>query len=117
MERPIYTARLCDKMLLSESAQCSHHLEFRRARTGTVLFSGGQFVSMLAEDLQWASLKRAHIPWHRLPAAISFDLCLHRVEGGFFRTSCADLAPETTMHISDGPHGFFVLLRRSSIPC
>ncbi len=106
MERPIYTARLRDKMLLSESAQC-YHLEFDVPELEQFAFDAGQFVSMLAEDPNGKPQTRAY-SMASAPRGNQFDLCLDRVEGGFFSNLLCDLVPGDTMQF-DGPHGFFVL--------
>ncbi|MEA2261407.1 MAG: hypothetical protein QOJ51_4232, partial [Acidobacteriaceae bacterium] len=49
MSRPIYTARLTRRLLLSEPAAC-FHLEFTAEGLDQLDFHPGQFVSFLAVD-------------------------------------------------------------------
>lgn len=106
MERNIYTARLIDKLLLSESAQC-YHLEFAIDEVETFSFQAGQFVSMVAPDAHGKQQTRAY-SIASAPRANRFDLCVNRVEGGFFSNLLCDLEPGSTVKFH-GPHGLFVL--------
>ena len=106
MERRIYTARLRDKIVLSESAQC-YHLEFDVPEVEQFSFEAGQFVSMVAVDAQGKHQSRAY-SMASAPRGNRFDICLDRVEGGFFSNLLCDLIPGDTIQF-DGPHGFFVL--------
>lgn len=106
MEQPLYTARLEKKLLLSESAQ-SYHLEFSIPQLASFNFSPGQFVSFLAADPNGKDQMRAYSV-ASAPEANRFDLCLNRVDGGFFSNKLCDLEPGegVTVH---GPYGMFTL--------
>ncbi len=106
LERRIYTARLLDKKLLSESAQC-YHLEFDVPELETFTFEAGQFVSMVAEDSRGKSQTRAY-SIASAPRGNRFDLCLDRVDGGFFSNQLSDMQPGSTAQFH-GPYGLFVL--------
>ncbi len=106
MERKIYTARLLQKSLLSEPAQC-FHLQFAVEGLDSFDFLAGQFVSMVATDSRGKQQTRAY----SIASAArgnAFDLCLNRVEGGFFSNMLADLSPGSTVQFH-GPHGLFTL--------
>lgn len=106
MERRIYTAQLTNKLLLSEPAQC-FHLEFEVPELEHFAFEAGQFVSMVAVDNRGKQQTRAY----SIASAARgncFDLCVNRVEGGFFSNLLCDLGPGATMEFH-GPHGLFVL--------
>lgn len=106
MERTLYTARLERKVCLSESAQC-FHLEFVVDGLDNFDFTPGQFISILAVDARGKQENRAY-SIASAPRGNRFDLCLNRVEGGYFSNYLADL-PEGGAIQFDGPHGFFVL--------
>ncbi len=106
MERIIYTARLLEKMLLSEPMQC-YHLEFEVADLENFSFQAGQFVSMVADDSHGKHQTRAY-SIASAPRKNYFDLCLNRVENGFFSNLLCDLEPGATVQFH-GPHGLFVL--------
>ncbi len=106
MERKIYTARLLRKLLLSEPAQC-FHLEFEVEGLDHFRFDAGQFVSMLATDSQGKHQTRAY-SIASAPRENFFDLCVNRVENGFFSNLLCDLEPGATLQFH-GPHGLFVL--------
>ena len=106
MERKTYKARLLQKLLLSEPAQC-YHLEFAVEGLDRFRFDAGQFVSMLATDSQGKHQTRAY----SIASAARencFDLCVNRVENGFFSNLLCDLQPGETLSFH-GPHGLFVL--------
>jgi ferredoxin-NADP reductase len=104
MERQLYTARLVHSRALSERTK---HLEFRVAELPKFDFQAGQFVSMKAmhDDRE---LTRAYSIASPPRADNSFDLCLNRVDTGFFSNFLCDLAEggEVKFH---GPHGYFVM--------
>jgi ferredoxin-NADP reductase len=106
LARQLYTARLEQKLLLSERAQC-FHLEFSAPELGSFDFIPGQFVSTVAEDGNGKQQTRAY-SIASAPRANCFDLCVNRVEGGFFSNLLCDLEPgaEVKFH---GPHGLFTL--------
>ena len=89
MERKLYTARLERKTCISESAQC-FHFEFVVDELEKFDFIPGQFVSTVATDQRGKQQTRAY----SIASASSgnrFDLCVNRVEGGFFSNHLADL--------------------------
>jgi ferredoxin-NADP reductase len=107
--REIYTARLNRKDCISEEAQC-FHFEFAVEHMESFPFSAGQFVSAVAKDENDKQQTRAY----SIASAADgnrFDLCVNRVENGFFSNHLADL-PDLpvggTIQIH-GPHGHFVL--------
>ena len=106
MERKIYTARLLNKALLSEPSQC-YHLEFEVAELERFSFEAGQFVSMIAQDSHGKHQTRAY-SIASAPRENYFDLCLNRVENGFFSNLLCDLDLGATVQFH-GPHGLFVL--------
>ena len=113
MARQLYTARLENKLLLSEPAQC-FHLEFSVPELDSFDYVSGQFVSTVAEDASGKQQTRAY----SIASAASgnrFDLCVNRVEGGFFSNRLCDLEPgqEVQFH---GPHGLFTL-RQPLVDC
>lgn len=106
MERQIYTARLKSKLLLSERAQC-YHLEFEVPNLKHFGFEAGQFISMLATDGSGKHQTRAY-SIASAPRCNRFDICVNRVENGFFSNLLCDLEPDATVPFH-GPHGLFVL--------
>ncbi len=106
MARQIYTARLDRKICLSEPAQC-FHLEFHVEETPEFVFTAGQFVSMLADDASGKTQTRAY-SIASAPRRNEFDICVNRVEGGFFSNLLADLHEGDTLKFH-GPHGLFLL--------
>ncbi len=109
MARDLYTARLVRKECISQAAQC-FHFEFVIDELENFSFTAGQFVSAVEEDSQGKEQTRAY----SLASAANgnrFDLCLNRVEGGFFSNRLADL-PDLpvggTIQVY-GPNGFFTL--------
>ena len=106
MERLLYTARLQRKYCLSEPAQC-FHLEFKVDELAEFDFVAGQFVSMVADEPSGKSQTRAY-SIASAPRGNEFDLCVNRVEGGFFSNLLCDLNEGESMKFH-GPHGFFLL--------
>ncbi len=109
MARELYTARLEQKDCISESTQC-FHFQFVLDELESFPFASGQFISAVAEDAYGKQQTRAY----SIASAASgnrFDLCVNRVEGGFFSNHLADL-PDLpiggTIRIH-GPHGHFIL--------
>ena len=98
MERRMYSARLLEKKLLAESSQC-HHLEFDMPELENFAFEAGQFISMVAEDSRGKSQTRAY-SIASAPRGNRFDLCLDRVDGGFFSNQLADVKPGATHSFS-----------------
>ena len=106
MARQLYTARLQQKLLLSEPMKC-FHLEFSVEELHEFPFVAGQFISAVAEDANGKTQTRAY-SIASAPRDNRFDLCLNRVEGGFFSNLLCDLEPGDKMQFH-GPHGLFTL--------
>ena len=106
MERKLYTARLSAKLLLSERAQC-FHLQFVVEELDSFEFLAGQFVSLVSTDSRGKSQTRAY-SIASAPYGNCFDLCLNRVEGGYFSNLLADMEVGQTVQFH-GPHGLFTL--------
>jgi ferredoxin-NADP reductase len=88
--RQLYTARLTRRLLLSERADC-FHLEFTIEELEKFDFQPGQFVSAVAYDATGKQQTRAY-SIASAPRGNQFDVCVNRVEGGFFSNlldSCA----------------------------
>ena len=109
MARPTYTARLLKKICISESAQC-FHLEFIIDELEHFDLAAGQFLSAVAVDQRGKSQTRAY-SIASAANANRFDLCVNRVEGGFFSNHLADLTdlPVGGTIQVHGPHGNFNL--------
>jgi ferredoxin-NADP reductase len=109
LARETYTARLERKVCISEAAQC-YHFEWVLDGLESFNFSAGQFVSAVALDANGKQQTRAY----SIASAANgnrFDLCVNRVEEGFFSNHLADLpdlpiGAEIQVH---GPHGHFIL--------
>jgi ferredoxin-NADP reductase len=106
LERELYTARLARKLLLSESPDC-FHLEFTIDELDTFDFQPGQFLSFVAPDERGKQQTRAY-SLASAPHANQFDLCLNRVDGGFFSSLLCDLEVGQSVPFH-GPHGMFTL--------
>jgi ferredoxin-NADP reductase len=106
MARVHHTVRLIEKVLLSESAQC-FHLTFEVENMPAFGFDAGQFVSLLAPDARGKMQVRAYSV-ASAPRGNCFDLCVNRVEGGFFSNLLADMNHGDTLQMH-GPHGLFTL--------
>jgi ferredoxin-NADP reductase len=106
LDRQLFTARLQQKLLLSDPAQC-YHLEFSIDELSHFDFAPGQFISCIAVDDRGKSQTRAY-SIASAPRANQFDLCVNRVEGGFFSKLLCDLEPGQTVQFH-GPHGLFTL--------
>ncbi|HZB89299.1 MAG TPA: FAD-dependent oxidoreductase [Terracidiphilus sp.] len=109
MEREFHTARLLHKECISELAQ-TYHFEFVLDDLEAFPFIPGQFISAVAEDRTGHEQTRAY-SLASAPRANRFDLCLNRVEGGFFSNRLADLpdVPVGGLVRVYGPNGFFTL--------
>jgi ferredoxin-NADP reductase len=106
LPRQTYTARLEKKACISEVAQC-YHLEFQIDELPDFPFAAGQFISAVATDSRGKSQTRAY----SIASASNsnrFDLCVNRVEGGFFSNHLVDLPEGDTVQVH-GPHGNFIL--------
>jgi ferredoxin-NADP reductase len=106
LARPTYAARLVDKACISESAQC-YHLEFAIDEMERWDWVPGQFLSAVAVDPRGKTQTRAY-SIASAPQGNRFDLCINRVEGGFFSNHLADLSIGDTIQVH-GPHGNFTL--------
>jgi ferredoxin-NADP reductase len=109
LARELYTARLLRKDCISEVAQCYHFL-FEVEGRDSFNYQPGQFVSAVATDENGKQQTRAY----SIASAAStnqFELCVNRVENGFFSNHLADL-PDLPVGATiqlHGPHGHFVL--------
>ncbi len=106
MARELHTARLTQKTCISESAQC-FHLEFAVEGMDHFPFKAGQFVSLVKEDARGKTQTRAY-SIASAPRTNAFDLCVNRVEGGFFSNLLGDMEPGDTIGFH-GAHGMFTL--------
>jgi NAD(P)H-flavin reductase len=106
LPEPLYSARLEKKVLLSEQAR-TYHLEFSIPEVERFDFAPGQFVSLVATDANGKSQMRAYSV-ASAPDRNRFDLCLNRVDGGFFSNMLCDLEPGGEMQFH-GPYGMFTL--------
>ena len=109
MTRELHTARLERKVCISEPAQC-FHFEFVLDKLPHFHFEPGQFVSAVATDSSGKQHTRAY-SLASAPRENRFELCVNRVENGFFSNHLADLSdlePGDTVQIH-GPHGNFTL--------
>jgi ferredoxin-NADP reductase len=109
MARVTYTARLDQKECISEVSQC-YHFVFVIDELDNFSFAPGQFVSAVAEDAYGKQQTRAY----SIASAANgkqFELCVNRVEGGFFSNHLADLPdlPVGSTIQVHGPHGHFTL--------
>jgi ferredoxin-NADP reductase len=106
LARELLTARLARKECISEVAQCYHFL-FEVEGKESFPYQPGQFISAVAADPNGKTQTRAY---SIASAAIAnrFDLCVNRVENGFFSNYLADLPIGSTIQVH-GPHGHFVL--------
>jgi len=109
LERTFLTARLARKQCISESAQ-TYHFEFVLDDVVDFSFVPGQFISAVAEDRTGKEQVRAY-SLASAPSKNRFELCLNRVEGGFFSNRLADLpdVPVGAQVRVFGPNGFFTL--------
>ena len=106
MTRELNTARLAQKQCLSTSAQC-FHLEFVLDDRESFAFTPGQFISAVDQDSNGKEQIRAY-SLASAPKGNRFDLCLNRVEGGFFSNRLPDLPVCGTIRFQ-GPLGYFTL--------
>jgi len=109
LARELLTARLARKDCISEVAQCYHFL-FEVEGRDNFDYLPGQFVSAVAPDENGKQQTRAY----SIASAASgnkFELCVNRVENGFFSNYLADLTllPVGSTIQIHGPHGHFVL--------
>ena len=106
MARQLYTAHLQRKLCISERAQC-FHLEFVVKELDSFNFVPGQFVSAVADDPHGKTQTRAY-SIASAPRGNCFDICVNRVESGFFSNLLCDLEPGDKLQFH-GPHGLFLL--------
>jgi ferredoxin-NADP reductase len=109
LARETVTARLEQKTCISEVAQC-YHFDFAVDSMEHFPFAPGQFVSAVAPDQNGKQQTRAY-SIASAPRGNHFDLCVNRVENGFFSNHLADLTdlPSGATIQIHGPHGHFVL--------
>ncbi len=109
MARELFTARLESKVCISEVAQC-YHFVFVIDELESFPYAPGQFVSAVAEDAKGKMQTRAY-SIASAPDKNQFELCVNRVEEGFFSNHLADLPdlPIGSKIQLHGPHGHFVL--------
>jgi ferredoxin-NADP reductase len=114
LERELYTARLARKECISESAQC-YHFNFEVEGQEDFAFTPGQFISVVAGDERGKQQTRAY-SMASAPARNRFELCINRVEAGFFSNRLADLPVDADELLPvggkiqfHGPHGNFTL--------
>jgi len=109
LARELYTARLLRKVCISEVAQC-YHFVFEVEGRERFDYLPGQFISAMAQDQNGKQQTRAY----SIASAANgnkFELCVNRVENGFFSNYLADLTdlPVGGTIQVHGPHGHFVL--------
>ena len=105
IERPLHTARLVHQEWLSRSSE-TKHLVFAIDELEQFNFTAGQFISMVAPR-DGKTITRAY-SLASAPRMNEFDLCLNRVEEGFFSNFLCDMKEGETVKFH-GPHGTFVL--------
>lgn len=105
IERLLYTARLAHQEWLSEPSE-TKHLVFTIDELERFDFDAGQFISMVAPK-EGKTMTRAY-SIASAPRKNEFDLCLNRVEDGFFSNVLCDMKEGDTVKFH-GPHGNFVL--------
>jgi len=109
LARELHKARLLRKECISEVAQCYHFL-FSVESLESFPYLPGQFVSAVALDANGKQQTRAY-SIASAPSGNQFELCVNRVEDGFFSNHLADLPdlPIGSIIELHGPHGHFVL--------
>jgi ferredoxin-NADP reductase len=105
IERPLHTARLVHQEWLSQPSE-TKHLVFQIEDMEQFDFAAGQFISLVAPH-NGKTITRAY-SLASAPRRNEFDLCLNRVEEGFFSNFLCDMKEGETVHFH-GPHGTFVL--------
>jgi len=109
LARELFTARLAHKECISEVAQCYHFL-FEIDGLEQFNYAPGQFVSAMAFDGKGKQQTRAY-SIASASRGNRFELCVNRVEEGFFSNHLADL-PDLPVGATielHGPHGHFLL--------
>jgi ferredoxin-NADP reductase len=109
LARELYTAVLERKICISEVAQC-YHFDFAIEGLDSFPYAAGQFISAVAPDENGKQQTRAY-SIASAARANRFELCVNRVENGFFSNHLADLPdlPVGSKIQIHGPHGHFVL--------
>lgn len=100
-----YTAKLVSGRWLSDQTR---HMEFSVPELSRFDFKPGQFVSLLAPNEEGRIITRAYSIASAPRENSHFDLCLNRVQDGFFSNLLCDV-PEGSELKFHGPHGLFVL--------
>src|SRR5919204_1533780 len=100
-----YTAKFLTGKWLSDQTR---HMEFAVPEMLRFEFKPGQFVSLLAPNSEGRIITRAYSIASAPREDPNFDLCLNRVENGFFSNLLCDM-PEGAELKFHGPHGLFVL--------
>ncbi len=103
-ERQTLTARLRGSVPLSGLTK---HLQFEIEGVPSFDFLPGQFVSMKMEH-DGREITRAYSIASTPGAEPCFDVCLNRVQDGYFSNFLCDLSKGATVKVH-GPHGYFVL--------
>lgn len=103
-ERPTMTAKLRQSVPLTDLTK---HLQFEVEEVREFRFAPGQFVSMQTQH-DGREITRAYSIASAPRAGGGFDVCLNRVQDGFFSNHLCDL-PEGARVKFHGPHGYFVL--------
>lgn len=101
------TARLIDKILLSEVSGC-FHLEFVMDALPDFAFEPGQFVSCVAAHPVTGKQQTRAYSIASAAHGNTFALCVNRVEAGLFSNMLCDLQVGETIEIY-GPNGDFTL--------
>lgn len=105
--RELFTARLVEKILLSEASQC-FHLNFVIDALQEFPFEPGQFVSCVAAHPVTGKPQTRAYSIASAAHKNTFALCVNRVEAGFFSNMLGDLEAGGTIEMY-GPNGDFTL--------
>src|SRR5438094_8371240 len=105
VERKRYSSKLLRTSHLSERTK---HFEFNVPEMEKFDFAAGQFISMVAPNSENKQITRAYSVASVPRGNPLFDLCLNRVEGGFFSNFLCDLKDGSEVKVY-GPHGLLVL--------
>ena len=100
-----YTAKFLTGRWLSDQTR---HMEFAVPEMSRFDFKPGQFVSLLAPNKEGRIITRAYSIASAPRENSHFDVCLNRVENGFFSNLLCDLSEGSELKFH-GPHGLFVL--------
>lgn len=103
-DRTRYRARLLRVEALTESTK---HFEWEVTGPQPFAFTPGQFISLHLERHSTDDVRPYSIA-SPFRGDSRFDLCLNRVEHGYFSNYLCDLQPGATIEF-EGPFGFFVL--------